>query len=139
MLSHRTTGPYRSTICQFKVPSGKYVVFPITDTEITGFYKMRMYFNCEKDVIQFHSETQRKEILSYGVSRSNLFTSSIKSNPLTTIIMTPYALDEYLNDQSSKSLISIQKRVFEASGKFYEDNAPGSLSTKMKLISDEVA
>jgi len=107
MLSYRTIGPYRTTVCQIQIASGKFSILPLVDKEMKGFYKLRMYFNCNEDTIKYPPKQARpKTILNYGASRSNLFTSDVKTNPLTQIIMTPYALDEYLNDAQSKSLIS---------------------------------
>ena len=67
LLSYRTVGPYRSTVCQFQAASGKYSILPIVQDakNLSGFYKLRIYFNCPEDDIDFHSEFSRKKILSY--------------------------------------------------------------------------
>jgi hypothetical protein len=94
-----------------------------------GYYKLKLYFNTEEHNIKFHSEYTRNTILTYGKERQSLFSSKLKSNPLSKQVMIPYALDSLLNKHSSKSIISTQKQVFEQKGHFYEDNAPGSISS----------
>lgn len=137
LVSFRTAEPFRTTVCQFQIGSGKYSLLPICTDSMTGYYKIRLYFNTEEVNIQFHSEYQRNTILSYGKSRSALYKSDIKSNALTTQIMTPYCLDSILNKQSKKSVIFQQKQLFEKKGIFYEDNAPESESSKHKIVSGE--
>ena len=73
---------------------------------MTGFYKIRFYFNTEESNIQFHSEYQRTTVLSYGKQRSPLYRSNLKANALTNQIMTPYCLDQVLNKPSKTSIIS---------------------------------
>lgn len=135
----RSTGPYRSAVFQFRAPQGKFSVLATTkDEALSGFYKMRFYFACPESQIEFHSEIQRKTIMHYGVERLSLYKSNLKNNANARRIMTPYALDGFFNQVCEKSEIYNNKVVFEQSGKFYEDNAPGSLSCKSKLVAAEV-
>lgn len=103
---------------------------------MTGFYKLKLYFNTDEDNIKFHSEYMRNVILKFGAARSGLWQSQTqRQNPLTRTIMTPYTLDGILNKPSGRSVISNQKMNFESRGHFYEDNAAGSTSAKHKLVS----
>ena len=136
VISYRSCGPFRTTVCQFTVSLGKYAVVPVVDRSMSGYYKLKMYFNTEEANIKFHSELIRKTILSYGKQRSSLYTSTAQSNPLTKQIMTPYTLDSILNSKGSGELLK-HKLQFEQKGEFYEDGATGSASANHKLVSSE--
>jgi hypothetical protein len=107
LIAFKQTEPFRTLVCQFTIQSGKYALLPLTESDMQGFYKLRLYFNTEEANINFHSEYSRTTVLSFGKSRSTLFANpQIKQNALTRQAMTPYSLDSLLNKPAQNSIIS---------------------------------
>lgn len=71
-VAMRNCKPFRTIVVQFAVTSGKYSVIPLVkDFNDPGSsrYSLRLYFNCEPDKINLHSDEPAIRVLQYISAR----------------------------------------------------------------------
>ena len=157
-IVYRPPKPFRTIVVSFSVMPGKYAVIPILSgiKDQTSRYTLRLYFGSEKGKIQFHSKEPKIEVLQYidrttgskcrnplfMAEKSSKFSATNPNNPFARKVMVPYSLDGIINTvkvpksrtQTVETEIAKNKKNFEQSTVFYEDNAKGSVSSQKKLF-----